>query len=306
MELERDSNLESPLTKRQYKCALDQFYAYRGSRDIVGTLVEEYLTIRKARGASQATRRLDLAALKWWARRVSKLAREQLAPEIALRYSQASEAIQEIKIKSTKQNPAGRHVPNAEIAAILNACKADPAPAGRRDAALIILLASTAARNQEIRLLTLRDISYTTRKDEHGNEIPAIEIKIKHGKGGKPRITYITGGAITALEAWLSVRGSGSGAIFNPITTADKILDRPLSYEATRLILERRAAEAGIPPINWHDFRRTGVGKLLNMNIDNHTGMTITGHAQVDTYLHYDHRPDDKKFQALLGLQIEF
>ena len=86
------------------------------------------------------------------------------------------------------------------------------------------------------------------------------------GKRNKERTLYLHGGALRALDAWLEVRGDSEGAVFCPINKGGTIFpDRQMStMTALDWILKKRLKQAAIAPMNWHDFRRTVTGDLLD------------------------------------------
>ncbi len=92
-----------------------------------------------------------------------------------------------------------------ELAALLDACAADPTPAGRRDAALLALLYAGGLRRDELASLTLADY-------ERGQ----ARLRVI-GKGNKERFVPLATGAVAALEAWLVVRGTGPGGLWGAI-----------------------------------------------------------------------------------------
>ncbi|ADD42891.1 tyrosine-type recombinase/integrase [Stackebrandtia nassauensis] len=193
--------------------------------------------------------------------------------------------------------PRGHHVAAEVIGAVLAACDADEAAAGRRDAAIIAVLYSTGCRRAEIAGLRLRDY------DPAERGITVI------GKGDKQRLVHLNAQAVAKVEAWLAVRGRGDGAMFSPISAAGRIRMRDgvpagMSGQAIGHMLTRRLRQAGAPQASPHDLRRTFIGSLLDAGVDLATTQAIVGHASPATTARYDRRPDHRRREAIDRLEL--
>jgi len=300
-EIERDPRLKSPHTRRQYKAVLSKFELWRGGRTLTKTLVEEYAAHLQRGEVSPATTRQVLAVIRWWARRVIDLAYEQLPREQAEDLEQ--QAIRVINIedktiaKGTRE-PSGRHIEADELSKLLGACTSDPSPAGVRDAAFIAVAIPTGARNAEIRDLTIDDLKYTPE---------GAEVKIRHGKGDKARTVYLFETSVKAVNAWLDLRGVETGPLFNPIQKNGKIVNRQLTYEATRKILHKRFLQSALAKsITWHDFRHTLAGNLFESGYDTSLIQDQFGHASIETTKKYDRRPLERRRDMISSIQVPY
>lgn len=298
-EIERDPRLKSTHTRRQYRSALGGFEAWRAERPLTKTLVEEYASHLQRAGKSPNTINQALAAIRWWARRVTDLAFEQAAPEIAERVSQQAQRVAAVRDVKGERTPRGRHIDQEEIKSLIDACKADTSPKGARDAALIAAASATIARNEELRALEIADITYTDQ---------GADLLIRHGKGDKARVTHLHNGSLAALNDWIDVRGVEAGPIFCPILKNGKIrTGRQISYEGTRKILKARFLQSSLSKTTtWHDFRRTGVGILFDNNTDLSTIQNIGGWSDPKTVMKYDRRPEDRRREALKAIDVPY
>lgn len=190
--------------------------------------------------------------------------------------------------------PAGRALNAGEICALLNACMADPSPAGARDAAVLALLRVGGLRRAEVCALNVEDYN------------PNDGQLIVRGKRNKERTAYIADGAQRALEDWLAVRGPEPGAIFCPITKSGKIHIRTMHPEAIFFALQKRAKEVGVQDVSPHDLRRTFASDLLDAGADIATVQKMMGHANIGTTARYDRRGEHAKRQAATLLQIPY
>lgn len=299
LEVDRDPHLKSAHTKRQYKSALAHFEEWRLGRTLTLTLVEEYAGDLQKRLKSPNTINQSLAVIRWWARRVVKLAYEQVDPEQAERIAQQAQRVIGVENVTGSRQPRGRHLEGEELAELLNACKADPSPAGARDAALISTALVTGCRNEELRDATLDDIQYA----EGG-----AYLTVQHGKGDKSRTVFLNKGSLKALDAWLDVRGAAKGPIFNPIRKNGKVAtSSQLSYEGTRKILYKRFVQSGLKKsMTWHDFRRTLGGLLYDNGTDPSTIQEQFGHANYNTTKKYDRRPEARRRLAIESIEVPY
>ena len=298
-EIERDPRLKSTHTRRQYRSALGGFETWRAERPLTKTLVEEYASHLQRAGRSPNTINQALAAIRWWARRLTDLAFEQAEPEIAERVSQQAQRVTAVRDVKGTRTPRGRHIDQEEIKSLLNACKADTTPKGARDAALIALASATLARNEELRSFAIADITYTDQ---------GADLLIRHGKGDKARVTHLHNGSLEALNAWVDVRGVEPGPVFCPILKNGRVnTGNPISYEGTRKILHKRFLESSLSKTTtWHDFRRTGVGILFDNGTDISTIQDIGGWADPKTVKKYDRRPEDRRREALKAIDVPY
>jgi site-specific recombinase XerD len=189
--------------------------------------------------------------------------------------------------------PAGRSLPTGEIAALFNAC-AGGGPADVRDAALLGVLYGSGLRREEAVGLDLVDYNPEER-----------QLAVR-GKGGRQRLAHLAPGADRALGDWLALRGQDPGALFWPVDKAGQLQPRRLSGQAVRLILQRRARQAGVPPCSPHDLRRTYVSDLLDRGADVSIVKDLAGHASVTTTSLYDRRPERAKQRAAQLLHVPY
>lgn len=115
--------------------------------------------------------------------------------------------------------PAGRSVTSGELAALMDACAADPGPAGARDAAMVALLYACGLHREELVALDVAD---------YDPEAKTLQVR---GKRNKERTAYVVGGAAEALADWLVVRKRRAGPLFLPIHKGGDVQQRRLSTQ---------------------------------------------------------------------------
>jgi integrase len=240
---------------------------------------------RLAKKYSRATANKMLSAL----RGVLKAA-WRLGQMTAEDYTRAAD----IKSISGSTLPRGRALTSGEITALLEACAADPSPAGARDAALIAVLRAGGLRRAEVCNLDLSDYK------------AAAAILVIHGRRNMDREIPIHTGTLDALNDWLAIRGLEAGPIFMPINKGGKLIVRRMYPEAVFNALAKRAAAAGVKGLSPHDLRRTFVSDLLDAGADISTVQRLAGHANASTTVRYGRRGEAAERKAIDLLQVPY
>src|SRR4029450_7447789 len=130
---------------------------------------------------------------------------------------------------------------------------------GRRDHAIIVLLAQTGLRASELTALACGDIHLGT--GAHA---------VTTGKGRKQRITPLTKATATVLREWLVERGSAPGEPLFPTSNGTP----PTRKAPARRIAKHAAHAAGRCPsltaksITPHVLRHTAAMRLLHAGVD--------------------------------------
>jgi integrase len=189
-------------------------------------------------------------------------------------------------VKGGNSEPAGRALTDGEIAALLRVCRADPSPAGPRDAAIIGLGTYGTLRREEIARLPF---------EAYDAEAATMRVV---GKGRKVRKVYLTAGLCVAIDEWLSLRGGHPGPLFLAIRKGGAILRSGISGAAVYGVLGKRAAEAGVKSVRPHDMRRTCITNMIDAGVDSITIADQSGHENVNMVARYDRGKDRRKRDA--------
>ncbi len=196
------------------------------------------------------------------------------------------------KIRDTRKL-RGRALSRSEISALMKVCAEDRSKLGIRDAALIAILRGAGLRRAEAVKLKVKDFH-----SETGG------LAINRAKGGKNRLVYLPDIAVFYVENWLAVRGKRAGALLCPIRKGGAIEYRQMSSQAVLLVVQKRAAQAGVESFSPHDFRRTFCSDLLDAGVDIVTVQKLAGHANPNTTAKYDRRGEETKRQAVQKLKF--
>ena len=138
------------------------------------------------------------------------------------------------------------------IEALLAACDR-AGPDGRRDYAVIMLLARLGLRAGEAARLRLDDISWR-----------AGEIGIR-GKGGQYDVLPLPADVGAAIAAWL--RDGRPAVSFREVFTTVTAPIRPLTREAAANIVRRACARAGMPVFGAHRLRHSAACAMIGAKV---------------------------------------
>lgn len=189
--------------------------------------------------------------------------------------------------------PRGRALKIRELRALFEVCAEDATISGRRDAALLALLYGAGLRRSEVVALDLIDY------DRAG-----MTVTVRRGKGAKSRTCFVGGGLRQALDAWLDARGDVPGPLLLPVGKGGRLRHQRLSGQAVLHIVVHRAAQAGIPRVSPHDFRRSFVTHLLDAGVDIATVQRLVAHSNLQTTARYDRRGEEAMRNATRLLEI--
>ena len=181
--------------------------------------------------------------------------------------------------------PAGRELDHGEILALFRAC--DHSPRGRRDACLLAVLYGGGLRRSEAVGLDLHDVDL----DRGG-------VHVRRGKGNKERVSWLASGATDVILSWLELRGTEEGPLLFPVLKGGRIVARRLSAQTVLDALRVLAKKAGVRPFSPHDARRSWISHLLARGADAGLICKMSGHANVQTLLAYDRRPEKARRDA--------
>lgn len=189
----------------------------------------------------------------------------------------------------------GRALSVGELTAIMGACAEDKTLAGARDAAVIALGYGLGLRRAEISKLQMNH--YNRQKST---------LAVRSGKGNKNRTLPIDDGAQEALEDWLSVRGEEPGPIFYGINKGGVVSSKRINVRGVDELFVKRAAQAEVADVHFHDLRRTFISDLLDKGVDIATVAKLAGHSNPQTTMRYDRRKMDTRRRAVSTLHVPY
>jgi integrase len=202
----------------------------------------------------------------------------------------------------------GRDLSPAELRGLFDACTRAPrdgpghdsAARRRRDAAFLALAYGCGLRRSEVVAVDIADL-----------DLVAGELRVRRGKGKKPRQVTLPPSTVSALRDWLEVRSPEPGPLFcavlksGRLVRADAGLAR-LSAAAAWRICRERGRKGQIQAPAPHDLRRTWIGDLLDLGVDLATVQKMAGHASASTTAGYDRRDRGVQRRAAVLLQVPY
>ena len=163
---------------------------------------------------------------------------------------------------------------DVELDALRSACQKS------KERAILEVLLSTGIRVDELASMEVCDIDRNT-----------LSVHVKHGKGSKERITYISEVAMKHLMTYLNGRKeAGSSLLYNKF-------HKPLSTDGIRHILNTVADRAGVESVHPHRFRRTFATIMYKRGMPIQEIQALLGHSNINTTTLYI-QMDDTLLQA--------
>lgn len=211
-------------------------------------------------------------------------------------YDEARQASSFVANRGQNRDPAGHFLTEEDIGSILRACQTGPGHANTRtrDAALLLALATSGARGEEITGVDMKDL-----------HLDESRIWLTRTKGGSPRNAWLHPTAVHALTAWIKIRGTERGPVFVPLSrTGRPLVDHGrLSTHQARKAITARAAQAGFDGVALHDLRRFLISNLLD-HVDVTLVAKVVGHKNPATTAGYDRRPLARQRDAVATLDL--
>ena len=251
---------KSEKTIKQYKRSVEKLAdaLHKNYPDMGVYDIRFYLACEKDRGVSNRTlenTRANLSAFFQW------LAQEELIGK------NPCMNIKPIKYQDKIRYPFS----SVEIDNIRSACNT------LKERAIVEVLLSSGIRVSELADLKVEDIDFS-----------ALSLHVRHGKGDKERVTYITEVAKLHLQKYLMARSETGEMLFY------NHKHDPLQNNGIRFILKSIEKRSGVENIHPHRFRRTFATGLAARGMDIQEIRKLLGHSDINTTLEYVCTDDDK------------
>ena len=264
-------SVSSPITKRVYNMALNEFPAWFQQAPRPGftkATVSAWRVSLEARGLGSSSIIIRMSAIR-------KLAAEAadnglLAPELAAGIS---------RVKSAKSVGIrmGNWLSARQAQTLLNTPDITTLK-GLRDRAILAVLLGCGLRRSEAANLTFKHLQ---QRDGRWCVVDLV------GKHGRVRTVPMPAWVKVAIDAWTSTAALMDGRIFRSVNRADAAQGEALSEKVVWQLLKPYAEAAGVPGIAPHDMRRTcaklcraGGGELEQIQM-------LLGHASIQTTERY-------------------
>src|SRR3984957_17197788 len=233
-------SVSSPITKRVYNMALNEFMAWFQQAPRPGFTKATVSAWR----VSLEERRLGSSSIIIRMSAIRKLAAEAadnglLAPELALGIS---------RVKSVKSTGirVGNWLSQRQAQSLLSAPDITTIT-GLRDRAILAVLLGCGLRRSEVAALTF---AHVQQRDGRWCIVDLV------GKHGRVRTAPIPGWVKVAIDTWTGPAGVSDGYVFRSVNRGDKVQGKVLSEKAVWQMLRPYAVAAGVPGIAPHVCRR--------------------------------------------------
>ena len=264
-------SVSSPITKRVYNMALDEFMGWFQQAPRPGFTKATVSAWR----VSLEDRRLGSSSIIIRMSAIRKLAAEAadnglLAPELAA-------GISRVKSAKTQGIRVGNWLPLRQAQALLSAPDITTIR-GLRDRAILAVLLGCGLRRSEVAALTF---THLQQRDGRWCVVDLV------GKHGRVRTAPMPNWVKVATDAWTAAASVTEGYVFRSVNRADRIMGAGLGEKVVWQLIKPYAVAAGVPGIAPHDLRRTcaklcraGGGELEQIQL-------LLGHASVQTTERY-------------------
>jgi site-specific recombinase XerD len=265
-------SVSSPITKRVYNMALDEFMAWFREEPRPGgfckATVSAWRASLEARGLGSSSIIIRMSAIR-------KLAAEAadnglIAPELAAGIA---------RVKSVKSTGirVGNWLSLKQAQALLSAPDISTVK-GLRDRAILAVLLGCGLRRSEVAALTFAHVQ------QRDGRWCIVDLKGKHGRVlTMPMPTWVK----VAIDAWTSAAGLADGSVFRPVNRADRVAGERLGEKVVWQMLQQYAATVGVPGIAPHDLRRTCAKLCRAAGGELEQIQLLLGHASVQTTERY-------------------
>jgi site-specific recombinase XerD len=264
-------SVSSPITKRVYNMALDEFMGWFQQAPRAGFTKATVSAWR----VSLEDRRLGSSSIIIRMSAIRKLAAEAadnglLPPELAA-------GISRVKSAKTQGIRVGNWLSLRQAQALLSTPDITTIR-GLRDRAILAVLLGCGLRRSEVAALTF------THLQQRDGRWCIVDLVGKHGRvRTAPTPTWVK----VAIDAWAFPAGVSSGRAFRSVNRADRVTGDALGEKVVWQLIKPYAEAAGVPGIAPHDLRRTcaklcraGGGELEQIQL-------LLGHASVQTTERY-------------------
>src|SRR6202140_2458564 len=226
-------SVSSPITKRVYNMALDEFMGWFQQAPRPGFTKATVSAWR----VSMEARRLGSSSIIIRVSAICKLAAE--AADNGLLASELAAGISRVKSAKTQGIRTGNWLSQRQAQTLLSAPDITPLR-GLRDRAILAVLLGCGLRRSEVAALTF------THLQQRDDRWCIVDLVGKHGRVRTvPMPTWVKG----AIDAWTVPADVADGCVFRPINRADRITGDRLGEKVVWQLIKPYADAAGVPGI---------------------------------------------------------
>jgi integrase/recombinase XerD len=265
-------SVSSPITKRVYSMALDEFLSWFRQEPRPGGFCKATVSAWRASlevpGLGSSSIIIRMSAIR-------KLAAEAadnglIAPELAA-------GIARVRSAKSVGVRTGNWLSVRQAQNLLNAPDTSTLK-GLRDRAILAVLLGCGLRRSEVAALTF---AHVQQRDGRWCIVDLV------GKHGRIRTTPMPNWVKVAIDAWTTPVGLAEGHVFRPVLRGDRVVGNILGEKVVWQMLREYAAQIGIPGLAPHDLRRTCAKLCRAAGGELEQIQMLLGHASVQTTERY-------------------
>jgi integrase len=268
-------SVSSPITKRVYNMALDEFLAWfqQGPRPgFTKATVSAWRVSLEARGLGSSSIIMSIIIRMSAIRKLAAEAADNglLAPELAA-------GIARVRSAKSVGIRMGNWLSLKQAQNLLNAPDIGTIR-GLRDRAILAVLLGCGLRRSEVAALTF---THVQQRDGRWCIVDLV------GKHGRVRTVPMPNWVKVAIDAYTRPAGVSDGYVFRSVDRGDRVQGEVLSEKVVWQMLRPYAAAAGVPGIAPHDCRRTAAKLCRAAGGELEQIQMLLGHASVQTTERY-------------------
>jgi site-specific recombinase XerD len=264
-------SVSSPVTKRVYNMALDEFFGWYAQEPRSGftkATVSAWRVSLEQRGLGSSSIIVRMSAIRKLA--VEATDNGLIAPEIAA-------GIHRVKSAKTKGVRVGNWLSLRQAQALLSTPDVGTMK-GLRDRAILATLLGCGLRRSEVAALTFNHVQ------QRDGRWCIVDLVGKHGRVRTvPMPTWVK----VAVDAWTSSMSVSEGHVFRPVNRGDRVTGDRLSEKVVWQMLKPYAIAVGLAGIAPHDLRRSCAKLCRASGGELEQIQMLLGHASVQTTERY-------------------
>jgi len=264
-------SVSSPITKRVYNMALDEFMTWFQQAPRPGftkATVSAWRVSLEERGLGSSSIIIRMSAIR-------KLAAE--AADNGLLAQELAQGIGRVKSVKSTGIRVGNWLSQRQAQALLSAPDITKV-GGLRDRAILAVLLGCGLRRSEVAALTF------THLQQRDGRWCIVDLIGKHGRvRTAPMPTWVK----VAIDAWTSASSVTADRVFRPVNRSGGVTGERLGEKVVWQMLKKYAAEVGVPGIAPHDLRRTCAKLCRSAGGELEQIQLLLGHASVQTTERY-------------------
>jgi site-specific recombinase XerD len=264
-------SVSSPITKRVYNMALDEFMGWFRQEPRAGftkATVSAWRASLEARGLGSSSIIIRMSAIRKLAAKAAD--NGSIAPELAAGIA---------RVKSVKSTGirVGNWLSLRQAQALLSTPDVSTIK-GMRDRAILAVLLGCGLRRSEVAALTF---THMQQRDGRWCIVDLV------GKHGRVRTVPMPTWTKIAIDAWTSAAALADGYLFRPVNRADRTRGEHLGEKVVWQMFQQYAEAIGLPGIAPHDARRTCAKLCRAAGGELEQIQLLLGHASVQTTERY-------------------